>query len=247
MKILQQLKENHYTESEQQVIDYLLDHLEDLTLLSINDLAKKSYTSNATIIRLCHKVGYQGYRHRQQHRYLLRGQAMAEQIIQNMFSLYQESIQQVYHHLSIETLNKIATLMVQKKRVFIYGYGDSQITAANFINKLAKLNLFPVLATQYGEEIYISKQLQPGDFALFISYSGENTSLLECMKILNQKGIQTALVTANLQSPLVVYSQYQIMIPDYEKQNKIATFYSQLAFMYILNNLHALIYHLKNK
>ena len=136
--------------------------------------------------------------------------------------------------------------MVQKKRIFIYGYGDSQITAANFINKLAKLNLFPVLATQYGEEIYISKQLQPGDFALFISYSGENTSLLECMKILNQKGIQTALVTANLQSPLVVYSQYQIMIPDYEKQNKIATFYSQLAFMYILNNLHALIYHLKN-
>ena len=62
MKILQQLKENHYTESEQQVIDYLLDHLENLTLLSINDLAKKSYTSNATIIRLCHKVGYQGYR-----------------------------------------------------------------------------------------------------------------------------------------------------------------------------------------
>ena len=36
-------------------------------------------------------------------------------------------------------------------------------------------------------------------------------------------------------------------IAYYEKQNKIATFYSQLAFMYILNNLHALIYHLKNK
>ncbi len=264
MKILQQLKENHYTESEQQVIDYLLDHLEDLTLLSINDLAKKSYTSNATIIRLCHKVGYQGYRQfklallqeLEANKYMVsqvdyttpfQVNETSEQIIQNMFSLYQESIQQVYHHLSIETLNKIATLMVQKKRVFIYGYGDSQITAANFINKLAKLNLFPVLATQYGEEIYISKQLQPGDFALFISYSGENTSLLECMKILNQKGIQTALVTANLQSPLVVYSQYQIMIPDYEKQNKIATFYSQLAFMYILNNLHALIYHLKNK
>ena len=35
MKILQQLKENHYTESEQQVIDYLLDHLEDLTLLQL--------------------------------------------------------------------------------------------------------------------------------------------------------------------------------------------------------------------
>lgn len=76
----------------------------------------------------------------------------SDQIIQNMFSLYQESIQQVYHHLSIKTLNKIATLMVQKKRVFIYGYGDSQITTTNFINKLAKLNLFPILATQYGKK-----------------------------------------------------------------------------------------------
>ena len=132
MKILQQLKENHYTESEQQVIDYLLDHLEDLTLLSINDLAKKSYTSNATIIRLCHKVGYQGYRQfklallqeLEANKYMVsqvdytipfQVNETSEQIIQNMFSLYQESIQQVYHHLSIETLNKIATLMVQRK------------------------------------------------------------------------------------------------------------------------------------
>lgn len=104
MKILQQLKENHYTESEQQVIDYLLDHLEDLTLLSINDLAKKSYTSNATIIRLCHKVGYQGYRQfklallqeLEANKYMVSQvdytipfqiNETSEQIIQNMFSL----------------------------------------------------------------------------------------------------------------------------------------------------------------
>ena len=104
MKILQQLKENHYTESEQQVIDYLLDHLEDLTLLSINDLAKKSYTSNATIIRLCHKVGYQGYRQfklallqeLEANKYMVsqvdytipfQVNETSEQIIQNMFSL----------------------------------------------------------------------------------------------------------------------------------------------------------------
>lgn len=197
MKILQQLKENHYTESEQQVIDYLLDHLEDLTLLSINDLAKKSYTSNATIIRLCHKVGYQGYRQfklallqeLEANKYMVsqvdytipfQVNETSEQIIQNMFSLYQESIQQVYHHLSIETLNKIATLMVQKKRVFIYGYGDSQITAANFINKLAKLNLFPVLATQYGEE-----QLNTGKKSIFPNnYSQE---ILLCLSLIVEK------------------------------------------------------------
>ena len=51
MKILQQLKENHYTESEQQVIDYLLDHLEDLTLLSIANL-NLLYYKNLKLINI---------------------------------------------------------------------------------------------------------------------------------------------------------------------------------------------------
>ena len=134
MKILQQLKENHYTESEQQVIDYLLDHLEDLTLLSINDLAKKSYTSNATIIRLCHKVGYQGYRQfklallqeLEANKYMVsqvdytipfQVNETSEQIIQNMFLFIKKVFNKSIIIYLLKTLNKIATLMVQKKRV----------------------------------------------------------------------------------------------------------------------------------
>ena len=39
-----------------------MNHLDLLEELSINDLAKKTYTSNATIIRLCRKTGYSGYK-----------------------------------------------------------------------------------------------------------------------------------------------------------------------------------------
>jgi len=134
-----------------------------------------------------------------------------------------------------------------KKRIFIFGHGDSQITALNFINKLVKINIFPVLATAYNEEIYISEGMQKGDFALFISYQANSQVFNECLKILNKKGISTALITANEKGKLCDYSKYIICIPDYEKENKIATFYSQLAFMYILNNLYAIIYKMLNK
>lgn len=262
MKILQQFKEDKFTDSENQVINYLLDHLEDITLLSINDLAKKTYTSNATIIRLCHKLNYQGYRQfklallqeLEANKYItnqvdytipFQSDETSNQIIQSMYSLYQESIQQIYQNLDLETLKKVAELIITKKRIFIYGLGDSQITATNFINKLIKLDIYPILATQYSEEQYISNQMKSGDFALFISYSGDSNTLLKCIKIINQKGIPTALISANKQSKLITYSKYKIMIPDYEKENKIATFYSQLSFMYILNNLYALIYQMK--
>lgn len=55
--ILDISQENKYTETEKEVIDYLMNHLDLLEELSINDLAKKTYTSNATIIRLCRKIG----------------------------------------------------------------------------------------------------------------------------------------------------------------------------------------------
>ena len=51
MKIIQQLKEKRYTESEQQVIDYLLEHLEDLTLLSINDLIHQMRPLSVYVIK----------------------------------------------------------------------------------------------------------------------------------------------------------------------------------------------------
>lgn len=260
--LLEKLKENQYTDSQQQITSYLLSHLDKLSLLSINDLAKKTYTSNATIMRLCHKLGFSGYR---EFKYALLKELeankyrredvdysipfstneSAEMIIKNMFSLYQESIQQVYQNIDPQTITNIAKMIVNKKRTFIYAYGDSQMTSLTFINKLAKLNIYPVLATQYHEELHITTQLNQDDFALIISYDGENPSLLDCIKILNEKGVKVALVSANEKSSLIYYSQYKIIIPHNEKANKISTFYSQFAFMYILNNIYALIYQMK--
>lgn len=264
MTVIEKLSEDIFTDAEKQVVEYLFNHLDDLTTLSINDLAKYSFTSNATVIRVCHKVDLQGYRQLklallkelQTSKFVVnkvdyttpfQSYETTEEIMQNMFSLYQESIGHIHSSIDINTLKKIAEAFVIKKRIFIYGHGDSQITALNFINKLVKLNIFPILATQYHEELYISKGLHRRDFALFISYSGSSQSLYECMKELNKKGISTALLTANEKGILCDYSQYTICIPDLEKENKIATFYSQLAFIYILNNLYAIIYHMLNQ
>lgn len=260
--LLEKLKENQYTDSQQQISSYILNHLDELSLLSINDLAKKTYTSNATIMRLCHKLGFNGYR---EFKYALLKELEAskyirndvdyshpfsshestEDIMKNMFSLYQESIQQVYQNIDSQTIASIAKMIFNKKRTFIYAYGDSQITSLTFINKLAKLNIYPILATQYHEELHITTQLDQDDFALIISYDGDNPSLLDCVKVLNEKGVPVAFVSANEKSSLIYYSQYKIIIPHNEKANKISTFYSQLAFMYILNNIYAIIYQMK--
>lgn len=50
-----------YTNAEQVVIDYLENNLDEIDNLTINNLAKKTHTSDASIIRLCHKVNCSGF------------------------------------------------------------------------------------------------------------------------------------------------------------------------------------------
>lgn len=261
MTLIEQMRRTSFTQAKQQVVDYLLSHLDDLAGLSLDDLAKKSYTSHATVIRVCQQLHKKGYRElkiallkeleackftTQQVNYTIPfdSDESIDHIEQKMYSLYQESITSIHQTIDIESLKKIAMMFINKKRIFIYAQGDSQITALNLINKLAKINIFPILATQYHEEYHIVQKMRSSDFAFFISYGGQNQIFHECLKILSKNGVPTAILTANEKSILTRRCQYKLIIPDYEKENKIATFYSQHAFMYVLNNLYAFIYHL---
>ena len=260
--ILDISQENKYTETEKEVIDYLMNHLDLLEELSINDLAKKTYTSNATIIRLCRKTGYSGYKalkvdlikEREANKYIVESvdyttpfqfNETTEEIMKNMFSLYQESIKQVYSSLDIDVLKSMAHEIIHKKRIFLFSYGDTQTTVINFTNKLVKVNIFPTLATQFGEERHISKRMNKDDYALIISYRGQER-LLECVQTLSRNHVRIGLITANKKNSLMAYCDDLIMIPECETENRISTFYSQLAFQYVLSNLYAIIYHQVN-
>lgn len=47
---------NNFTSSEQIISDYVLQHIDDIRSMSIDELAVKSFTSKATVVRFCKKV-----------------------------------------------------------------------------------------------------------------------------------------------------------------------------------------------
>lgn len=54
--------EKQASATEKNVIGYLLEKTEEAGELSIYDIAEKTYSSPSTIIRLCKKIGFQGYK-----------------------------------------------------------------------------------------------------------------------------------------------------------------------------------------
>ena len=50
-----------FNETDRAIATYLLNHTGDLKTLTMAKLAQETYTSNATIIRFCKKLGLSGY------------------------------------------------------------------------------------------------------------------------------------------------------------------------------------------
>lgn len=44
------------------IINYLLQNLNDIDKITISELARETYTSNPTIIRFCHRLGFNGFK-----------------------------------------------------------------------------------------------------------------------------------------------------------------------------------------
>lgn len=260
MILLEKLKTtNLFTKTEQQVVDYLLLNKDQIYNITIGSLAKKTYSSNASIIRICKKLGFSGFKdfkialllELESQKYITNSidysfpfslSEPTDVIVNNLSSLYKDSIDIIISQFDIKAIENIAKCIIEAKRVFIFAYGDTRITAMNFINKLIKINIFPILATDNREEFYICKNMTKHDCAFFISYSAEFNNYKHCVEILNNNNVPIVTISATENSPLIKRSNYSFIIPDCEHEDKIATFYSQLAFQFILNILFSLSY-----
>lgn len=260
MAILEKLyKSEDFTPTEQSIIQYLLENVHLISEMTIQQFALATHSSNAAIIRICKKLGYTGYKDFKLALAIeLASSKFIDQtinfstpfyqsettreIINDLSSLYRETIQIIQSHINISDIENISHTMSKSQRIFIFAAGDSRITAMNFINKLMKINIYPILATENYEEIAMAYNMTSHDCALFISYTGINERFISCTKILNRKNIPILTLTANEESPLLSHSTLSIIIPHKENNYKIGTFYSQISFQFILTILYSLIY-----
>lgn len=253
------MMKDSFTYTENKIIEYITKNKDELNNLTINELAKVTFTSNAAIIRMCKKLGFDGFRNfriqllkeMESEKYVTNTidftspfyeKETTDKIINNISSLYKESIDIITSGINFSEIEKISECINSCKRLFVFAYGDTRITAMNFINKMIKINKYPIIATENYEEEVMCNNVCTYDCVLFISYSGDKNLNSEYLKILKKKKCCIITITSNEESEFFIESNYKILIPDREHENKIATFYSQLAFQYVLSIIYALIY-----
>lgn len=259
MDIREKLQMNIYTDTEKTVCQWMVLNLEKAAEFSLRQMAEAAFTSAPTVLRVIQKAGYPGLssfhkdvlvqleqekRRKVDVNFSAPFSAITQgpQLVGAMKSLFEETVARTAAMLKTADLAHVARSMSKAERIFIYAYGDSAICAQTLINRLAKINIYPILITGHSQELQESWNVTRNDFALFLSYSGASSALARCAAILRSSQVPGALITANPHSLLAQAHWDVITVPAEEKEHVIAGFQSQLSFDFVLSLLYSMIF-----
>lgn len=254
--MMEQLESIKLTETEKTIVEYLDTHQDIVSELTITDLAANTYTSNASIIRFCKKLGFKGYKDfliqyvkdLESLRYTTREvnydfpftDGTPNEILQSLASLYKEASDLCLKHIDLSLIEKVVNKIQKARRVFIFAKGDTGVTSKAFINRLIKLGIYPILVND--EAAYMIENMNRNDCAILVSYGLASADFHQYSTMLLKKNVDLIVISANEKHSVSKNADLFIRIPQKEGNYKVSTFYSQFMFEFIYNLIYSRLY-----
>lgn len=260
MDLMRKMQQDIFTDGEQAVITYITQHSENILNLSIYQLAKLSCSSTSTIVRLCKKLGFNGFKDFKAQLFKeLKNQFLLVktvdvnlpfkktdsdyQVSLKIAKLTSESINQTQANINEDTLQKSVDLLVQATTLIGIGISQNQIRLEEFQMKLLPIGRYIRLVNLQAEQFHLANNGKKDDVVLIISYSGKTAEVVNEARLFHENGSKIIAITSNIKSPLVEYADLVLDIPKFEKLHfKVSNFSSQIAIEYLLNVLYSCIY-----
>ena len=251
-----------FTETESRLASFILSHADEVTGMSIDVLAKESFTSSATVVRLCKKVGTQGYRdmlvqlatdleHDRMSQNMvdanapfLEGEGVPA-IIGNVAALYRRAVDECSQVISNSAVYGAARTLSKADRFFYLAMGESAYITDCFACELAKIGILGVSIERRGDWSTVASLIGPSDVVLVVTYSGyllQDASMHATQ--LQRYGCKTILVTANADAAAQTSGfDHRIVIAGSERHLEgVSSFYSQTAIRYALDCLYGAVF-----
>lgn len=200
--LLERLREDkRYTSHEQDVVSYILEHMNEVPSMSTGELARAAYTSKATVVRLCQKLGFSGYQEfklklveevsqRQRIDRMLAnepitGESSYTDIINTLPGLYDKAVTNTRLSLNKNVMRRINNVLQRAECIDIYGTGISYALAQAASFKFATLG---VESSAY-ESInghYLAARKNKKTVAFLISFTGANRTVVRMARYLRE-------------------------------------------------------------
>lgn len=203
------------TETERAIANYVLGLGPHIRHTTISEVAQANGVSEAMIVKLAQKLGFDGYRDLK-HTLSLYSQSPvaelhkeinpdddAETSISKVFSTAIQALQETLSVLDLAQFERAADTFFHARQRNLYGAGGSGIVAQDISHKFLRIGIHCTAYTDAHLMAMSAALMEKGDVAVGVSYSGRTRVVIEALSLARKSGATTIALTNFLNSPLV--------------------------------------------
>lgn len=202
MTLLREMRTNkNLTVRENDIMEYILEHPEQISVMSSRELGAATFTSAASVTRFCQKMGCKGYPDFKI-RFLSEIKAgtsiqeenaisMSERentltLMQKVTDMEKRALEDTRKELSLEQLMRVGNLLHNAKYIDFYAYDVNTHLARYGCSQFFHAGKIANAYTESNVQELQALIKKDNHLAVIISHTGENTKLVEIAKTLKR-------------------------------------------------------------
>ena len=262
MKIINELNElkrmNKLTSTEQGIVNYILTNPEELEKISSRQLAELTYTSPATVVRICQKLGFSGYSEFKI-KYLqevnqtprmdqinrtnpITSEDSLHRIVNQVAALEITAIEQTKKGIDLDQLNRVSELLNQATCIDFYAFDNNLHLAKNACSHFLYAGKQAVIHDSSNAQFMQAFASVEGHVAIIISRTGENPMLYRIANVLHERKIPLLVLTESRHSSLAKISTEHLYLYNVHRFTDMGTILFQTSVQYLFDLLFAILF-----
>ena len=244
----------NFSDTEKLIADYIMENFREIANLSTRQLAKKTFTSSAAIVRFSQKLGFEGYTdfktkflaEMMQHvsepqDKFITDKDTVNKIIEKVVSIEIAALKETHEKIGKNQFIRALNYLSSAEHIDFYAMNSNlnlaRMAAENFImaNKYSSVNAS--VAMQYLSSYDVPKT----HISFFISRTGENRILTDIAKNLKQQNATIFCITSSGKSTLANLSKVVFEVATTDKMEELGPRVFLTGAKFVIDTLFALL------
>lgn len=238
--------------SEQRVADWVLEHPDRVSELTMAQLAKAAGVSEPTVARFAAASGFESFRamrlafakdgaERQEPPLVdvhVRPEDDLGSVPDKMFTLAVKALEDTHRILDQQSYQRAVQVLSGAKMIDVYGVGNSAAVANDMMVKLLRIGLCcRSYADSHVQQICASS-LGEGDVAVGISHSGSTRDTVDALRLARDRGATTIAITNFKGTEILKAADIALLTGDIETAYYTETMLSRISQLAIVDSLY---------
>lgn len=216
--------------AERRIADCILADVKRASMCTSAELARLSCSSEATITRLCHKLGFENYRKfqlalardamEQQEAQRMRdeGQDELHQALLNILANREEELRATIQAIDTRQLRQILSLLRSCEVMEVVSEGGGLPVAFDASIRFSHLGKRCVSSAVHEKNLAFAQTLTPKDILIVLSASGQSARLEEVSAAAKGRNVPVLLITCDSHGPLAQLADYVMTASNREQR-----------------------------